>query len=124
MAARGVGPRSSRWAPMDVDDLYGLPLERFVPERTALARGLRSAGRRDEAAAVGALRKPSVAAWAVNQLIRTQRQAVGELFKSGDILRQIQADVLDGRADAGALRAAAERERAAAGAWSARPGGC
>ena len=76
---------------MDVNDLYGLPLERFVPERTALARGFRSAGRRDEAAAVAALRKPSVAAWAVNQLIRTQRRAVADLFQAGDALREAQA---------------------------------
>ena len=58
---------------MDADELYGLPLERFVPERGALAKALRAEGRREEAAEVASLRKPSVAAWAVNQLVRTQR---------------------------------------------------
>lgn len=95
------------------DDLYGLPLDRFVPERTALARGLRAGGRRDEAAAVAALRKPSVAAWAVNQLVRTQSAAAQKLYDAGDALRAAQSDLLGGRADGGALRAANERERAA-----------
>ena len=96
----------------DPDDLYGLPLERFVPERTALARDLRSAGRREEAAEVAALRKPSVAAWAVNQLVRTQGKAVEELFEAGDALRAAHDDVLAGQGDAESLRQAVARERA------------
>ncbi len=98
---------------MDVDDLYDLPLDRFVPERGVLARELRQAGQRDEAAEVASLRKPSVAAWAVNQLVRSQRRAVGELLEAGDALRAAQEDVLAGRGDARSLRAAADRERTA-----------
>jgi hypothetical protein len=97
------------------DDLYGLPLERFVPERAALTKELRSAGRRDEAADVAKLRKPSAAAWAVNQLVRTQRDATRELFAAGDAVRAAQADVLAGRGDARALRDAGARERDAVG---------
>jgi hypothetical protein len=98
---------------VDVDDLYGLPLDRFVPERAAQVRALRSAGEREQATAVAALRKPSVAAWAVNQLIRTQRREVQALLDAGDALRDAQADVLAGGADAQDLRSAAERERTA-----------
>jgi hypothetical protein len=98
---------------MDGDDLYGLPLERFVPERGALARQLRSAGRREDAAAVAALRKPSIAAWAANQLVRGQNRAVAELFAAGDALRDAQSSVLAGRAQPRALLEATERERAA-----------
>jgi hypothetical protein len=98
---------------MDVDDLYGLPLDRFIPERTALAKELRGAGRREDAAAVAALRKPSVAAWAVNQLVRTQRRGVTELFEAGDALRGEQDQVLAGRGDGGSLRSAVGQERAA-----------
>ncbi|HWC27324.1 MAG TPA: hypothetical protein VG474_12125, partial [Solirubrobacteraceae bacterium] len=98
---------------MQPDDLYGLPLERFIEERTALARALRADKRRDEARAVAALRKPSVAAWAVNQLVRTQGAAVAELFEAGDALREAQAHLLGGRGDGRALRAAGERERQA-----------
>jgi hypothetical protein len=98
---------------VDLDDLYGLPLERFVPERASLVRELRSGGEREQAAVVAALRKPSVAAWAVNQLIRTHRRELDALFAAGDALRDVQAGVLGGSADARDLRSAAEQERAA-----------
>jgi hypothetical protein len=96
---------------VDVDDLYGLALDRFIPERASLVRKLRSEGEREQAAIAGALRKPSVAAWAVNQLIRTQRGEVKVLFAAGDALREVQAGVLAGRADARDLRSAAAQER-------------
>ena len=98
---------------MQPDDLYGLPLDRFVAERGALAKALRAEGRRDEAARVGKLRKPSAAAWAVNQLVRTQGRAVSELLSAADALREAQADLLAGRGDPQQLREAAARERAA-----------
>jgi hypothetical protein len=98
---------------VDVDELYGLPMERFVPERGALARELRKAGQREEAAEIAALRKPSVAAWAVNQLVQTQRKAITELLEAGDALRGAHDEVLAGRGDGGSLRAAVERERTA-----------
>ncbi len=98
---------------MGVDDLYGLPLDRFIPERGALARALRDRGERDEATRVGKSRKPSVAAWAVNQLVWTQKKGIAELFKAGDDAQSAQAELLAGRGDAGALRDAARREREA-----------
>lgn len=104
---------SSTMTRMDLDELYGLPLDRFIPERASLVRELRSGGEREQASVVAALRKPSVAAWAVNQLIRTQRREVQDLFAAGDALRDVQAGVLGGSADARDLRSAADRERAA-----------
>ena len=91
----------------EASDLYGLPLDRFVAERGALAKALRAEGNKDEAARVGSLRKPSVAAWTVNQVIRTQRRAVRALLATGDELERAQSDILAGRGDAGALRDAA-----------------
>jgi hypothetical protein len=98
---------------MNANDLYGLPLDRFIPERGALAKSLRAGGERDEAAGVAKLRKPSVAAWAVNQLVRTQGAEVKALFKAGDQLQRAQADLLAGKGDAAKLRTATEREREA-----------
>jgi len=98
---------------MEPDDLYGLPLERFVPERSTLARALRADGQRQQAADVVGLHKPSVAAWAVNQLVRTQGRALASLHDAGDKLREAQADVVAGRGDGRALRVAADRERMA-----------
>jgi hypothetical protein len=97
----------------DSRDLYGLPLDRFVSERAALAKNLRSKGERERADEVANQRKPSVAAWAVNQLVRTQRSDVAELFKSGDQLQKAQSELLAGRGGADKLRAAVDRERAA-----------
>jgi len=98
---------------VEIDDLYGLGLDRFIPERASLVRELRSRGDREQAAKVAGLRKPSVAAWAVNQLVRTQRREVDELFAAGDALRDVHAGVLAKRAAPRDLRAAAEREREA-----------
>jgi len=97
----------------EIDGLYGLPLDRFVPERRALATSLRSSGQRDEATKVAALRRPSVAAWAVNQLVRTQPKALRELFDAGDALREAQDAVLAGGGAAAGLRDVASREREA-----------
>jgi hypothetical protein len=96
---------------MQARDLYGLPLDRFVPERGALARELRKEGRREQAAEMAGLRKPSVAAWAVNQLIRTQSKALAELFEAGDALQHAHAQLLAGRGDGASLRNALARER-------------
>jgi hypothetical protein len=98
---------------MDADELYGLPLDRFIAERGRLAKALRAEGRREDAAGVAALRKPSVAAWAVNQLSRTQRAAVDELLAAGDGLREAQSALLGGRGGGRDLRGAMQRERAA-----------
>lgn len=97
----------------EASDLYGLPLERFVPERAALAKRLRGAGEREEAAQVGKLAKPTVAAWMVNQLVRTQKAGVARLFEAGDALKQAQREIVQGGGGAAALRDASAVKRAA-----------
>lgn len=72
----------------EIDRLYGLPLAEFTAERDLLARRLRSDGRRDEAAEVGALRKPVVAAWVVNRLARERRDDVRALVAAAEGIRQ------------------------------------
>jgi hypothetical protein len=98
---------------MEPRDLYGLPLERFTPERNALAKQLRSRKRREDASEVATLRKPSVEAWAVNQLVRTQRSELDALYEAGDRLVATQADLIAGRGDPSALREAVDAERTA-----------
>jgi hypothetical protein len=97
---------------MEADELYGLPLERFITERNALAKELRREGH-DDAARIAKLPRPSIAAWAVNQLVRTERDRVAGLFAAGDAVQSAQRDLLAGRGDARAMRAATDRERAA-----------
>jgi hypothetical protein len=97
----------------EVDRLYGLALEEFIPARDALAKQLRDAGRRGEATAIKALKKPTVAAWAANQAVRSQPRAARELWDAGDALAAAQEAVLSGKGSGGDLRSAAERERLA-----------
>jgi hypothetical protein len=40
----------------DPDELYGLPLDEFIPARAALVKSLRTDGQRDEAERVSKLR--------------------------------------------------------------------
>ncbi len=102
-----------------VTDLYALPLERFTAERNALAAELRSAGEGERAAQVKALRKPSAAAWAVNQLVRAEPDLVEALMGAGGELRQAHRQAASGRG-ADQLRAAADAERAAVDGLMAR----
>lgn len=92
------------------DELYGLDPVDFVPARNDLVRRLRKEGDRDLATWVAGLRRPTPAAWAVNQLARTQRGVLDGLLSLGDALRRAQTQALAG-AEAGALRDAARSRR-------------
>ncbi|MEZ5092328.1 hypothetical protein [Nocardioides sp.] len=76
------------------DELYGLPAGEFTAARDALAKELRSADR-DLAAGVKALRRPSVAAWVVNLLVRRDAAQVDQVLQVGAALREAQR-TLDG----------------------------
>jgi hypothetical protein len=78
------------------DELYGADLDAFVDERKRLARVLKESG--DDAAAdqVAKLKKPTVAAWALNQLTRQRRRDVDLLLDAGHRLRQAQEGVVGG----------------------------
>lgn len=80
-----------------VDDLYGGPLGDFVARRDAAARAARTAGDRDLAARVAALRKPTVAAWAVNLLVRDDPSLADQVRSVGEGLREAER-TLDGPA--------------------------
>ena len=73
----------------DIDRLYSLPLAEFTPERDELAKRLRKEGEADAAASVKALKKPSVAAWAVNQVQRDRPDEVRELIDVTEELRRV-----------------------------------
>jgi hypothetical protein len=75
-----------------LDELYGASLDEFVSERTRLAKKLDG----DDVKTFAKLRKPSVGAWALNQLARRNRRDVDLLLDAGHRLRQAQAGVLRG----------------------------
>jgi DNA repair exonuclease SbcCD ATPase subunit len=93
-----------------IDRLYGLPLGEFTQARDELARGLRREGERDAAAAVKRLSKPSVAAWALNRLRRSDPGHVDRLIAAGDRIREAQQGLLRGGGRE-ALDRATEEER-------------
>jgi hypothetical protein len=94
-----------------LDRLYGLPLGEFTPARDQLVAELRELGDRDAAARVKKLRRPSVSAWVVNQLVRHQRSDVQELLSVGDDVRTGQRAALSGGGAEGIREITARRRR-------------
>jgi hypothetical protein len=74
----------------DVDALFQLPVAEFTGARNALAAQLKKNGRGDEAVKVKALAKPSVSAWAVNQLYWDHREAFDQLIALGERFHKAQ----------------------------------
>jgi hypothetical protein len=92
------------------DELYALPPAEFTGARDDRAKALRKEGHRDEADAVKALRKPTVAAGALNQLARQRPNDVEGLIAAGEELSAAQEELLAG-GDRKAFQSAAARER-------------
>src|SRR5213596_818834 len=90
--------------------LYGSPLDEFTAARNELATRLRKASQSEAAERVRALRKPSVAVWAVNQLARRHPDDVQTHVAAGERLREAQGAALRG-GDSDAVRAATAAER-------------
>ncbi|HEX6653398.1 MAG TPA: hypothetical protein VF072_11690, partial [Thermoleophilaceae bacterium] len=93
------------------EELYGLPPGEFTRARDARAKELRRDGDRDAANAVKALRRPTVAAWAINQLTRRRRKDLDALLSAGADLRAAQEELLAG-GDRSGFQNAAAHERA------------
>jgi len=70
------------------DELYALPLGDFTPVRDARAKELKGT---DLAAPVKALKKPSLAAWVVNLLVRRDAAQATQVLDLGAALREAAA---------------------------------
>lgn len=89
----------------ELDALFMLPVAEFTAARNELAAQLKKSGKRDESERVKALAKPSVTAWAVNQLYWQHREVFDQLIATGQRFRKAQAgakvadmrDALDAR---------------------------
>jgi exonuclease VII small subunit len=97
----------------EIGALYALPAEEFVAARNALVKRLKADKRKDEAAEVAALRRPSVVAWALNHVARDDPDAVAILVEAAQGVADAQRAVMDG-GDPKALRAASAAQRGAA----------
>ena len=101
---KGVDPEA-------LDELYSGPLEEFTAGRNALAKDLRAGGESSAADWVKGLRKPSRAAWLVNQLAARKSGEVADLLDLGSELRAAQEEMLAGSPDRAKLRETARREQ-------------
>src|SRR5205823_8081359 len=81
----------------ELDALYQLPLDQFTSARDELAKRLRAHGQAEQAEQVKSLRKPTVAVWLVNRLVREDELDVQRLLKAGESLAKTQAEVAQGQ---------------------------
>jgi hypothetical protein len=94
----------ARMAPAQdqINALYKLPLEEFTAARNALAK---SAG--SEAETIRRLKKPTLAAWAVNQIYWHHRAVFDRLVKASSAVRQAHLARIGGKkADVASLEGA------------------
>lgn len=97
------------------DELYAVPLAEFTARRDARAKNLKAAGDADAAAAVKALRKPTLAAWVVDLLVRVEADQIAQVLDVGAALREAAAAM-----DAGELRALTRQRRQLTAALAGR----
>lgn len=94
-----------------IDALYAGDPDVFIAARDRLAGELRAAGRRDEAREVARLRRPTLAAWALDHLALQATEGIDALVAAGQRLRSAHGEVVSG-SDPRVLQRAAEERRA------------
>ncbi|MBW3577308.1 MAG: hypothetical protein KY462_06135 [Actinobacteria bacterium] len=80
-----------------IDQVYAVPPDEFVATRDELVGRFRDAGDRDAAEQLSSRRRPTIAAWAVNQLTRRHPDDVRQLLAAADRVRRAQRRALSGR---------------------------
>jgi len=91
------------------DDLFTLDPTEFTAARDRLAAELRKAGDKEGAAEVKALRRPTVTAWALNQLARRHGDEVRLLLDASAEVARAQAEAASGGDTAAFRRLTKER---------------
>ncbi|HYL04592.1 MAG TPA: hypothetical protein VE075_01030 [Thermoanaerobaculia bacterium] len=94
----------------ELERLHALPPPAFTAARDELAARLRQEGRRDAAAAVKALPRPTPSSWAVSRLMRLEPERFKALLAAGRQARQAQGQVMGGGRAVPAAPAARLRE--------------
>lgn len=91
-----------------VEALYATDRSNFVAERNRRVKQLRADGHREEATALARRRKPTLAAWAVDQAVRRDEELVDELLDAAGALHDAQQQATSG-GRAGELRPATQQ---------------
>ncbi|MFN8045291.1 MAG: hypothetical protein U0Q08_04440 [Dermatophilaceae bacterium] len=71
--------------------VYAVEPGEFLAVRSACVAEAKAAGDKEAAAAIGRLRKPSVAAWAINDAVRADEALVADLDDVGSRMRDAQS---------------------------------
>jgi hypothetical protein len=108
------------------DELYEVPPEEFIALRTTRQDEAKAEGDKALAKEIGALPKPSTAAWACNLLVRSQRAEIEGLVELGGLLREAQENLAGDQlralsAQRGQLISALTRQAAALARGRGRP---
>lgn len=74
--------------PGAADELFALPPKDFTRRRNEMAKQLKAGGDNQGAQAVAALPKPSLSAWALNQVARWNSKMIKELVRIDETLRK------------------------------------
>src|SRR3954462_1648408 len=75
------------------DELYAVPPEEFIALRKERQDAAKADGDKALAKEIGALPKPSAAAWVSNLLVREQREEIESLVELGTLLREAQENL-------------------------------
>jgi hypothetical protein len=100
--------------PDEADELYSLDPSEFVAARNELVRRLKTDDRRDDAATVARLRRPTPSAWALNQVSRQVPELVQSARDVGHELRAATEAAVGGNAES--IRQTIADDQAASGA--------
>ncbi len=96
-----------------LDELYVTPPPAFVSRREGLATEAKAAGRAADARRIRAARRPSLAAWAVNLLLRSRPEESRAFLDLGRALREAY-----GSLDADGIKELSEQRRSVVAAMS------
>ncbi len=96
----------------EIDRIYQAPFDAFLTARNDLAKRVAQAEGKEAGAAIKALPKPSLSAWAANQLYWRFPKEFTAAITAADRVRRVQHDQLLGRPDAGLREALEAKEQA------------
>ncbi|MEU4877841.1 hypothetical protein [Streptomyces sp. NPDC021608] len=113
MARKGVRHEETRDVEEALDELYATPPSAFVSLREQLAVAARTDGRPQDARRLHAARRPTLAAWAANLLLRAREQESRRFLALGRALREAYANL-----DAEGVRELSEQRRSIVAALS------
>ncbi|MFG2577103.1 hypothetical protein [Streptomyces sp. NPDC048481] len=113
MVRKGVRPDDTQDVEAALDELYAAPPSEFVPLRERLALAARTEGRPQDARRLHAARRPTLAAWAANLLLRAREQESRRFLELGRALREAY-----GNLDAQGVRELSEQRRSVVSAMS------